>query len=137
MWGLNMENNIPKDISTFSTSGVENYVESVKSVENSKINVENSMIKIPFIVYESEMTRNERDKKRLYAVIICLCIALIMSIIIAFVDRIEINNRWLMFLEQYNFESYDYSQDGQGVNIIGNENGVDYNGATTESSQND
>lgn len=132
-----MENNIPKDISTFSTSGVENYVESVKSVENSKINVENSMIKIPFIVHESEMTRNERDKKRLYAVIICLCIALIMSIIIAFVDHIEINNRWLMFLEQYNFESYDYSQDGQGVNIIGNENGVDYNGATTESSQND
>lgn len=132
-----MENNIPKDISTFSTSGVENYVESVKSVENSKNHVENSMIKIPFIVHESEMTRNERDKKRLYAVIICLCIALIMSIIIAFVDHIEINNRWLMFLEQYNFESYDYSQDGQGVNIIGNENGADYNGATTESSQND
>lgn len=45
-----MEYNPKKDISTLSTSSVENYVENVKSVENSKSNVENSIIKIPFIV---------------------------------------------------------------------------------------
>lgn len=36
-------------------------------------------------------------------------------------------------LNQYDYETYDYeySQDGEGVNIIGNQNGVDYYGAET------
>jgi len=33
---------------------------------------------------------------------------------------------FLLYLNQYDFESYQ--QDGEGVNIIGDMNGVDYNG---------
>jgi hypothetical protein len=29
-------------------------------------------------------------------------------------------------MEQYDFADYDYTQDGQGVNIIGDRNGVDF-----------
>lgn len=34
---------------------------------------------------------------------------------------------------QYDVVDYSYSQDGNGNNIIGNDNEVDYNGAKTES----
>lgn len=34
---------------------------------------------------------------------------------------------------QYEVVDYSYSQDGNGNNIIGNDNEVDYNGAKTES----
>lgn len=40
--------------------------------------------------------------------------------------------RWLEYLEQYDFESYEYSQDGQGLNIIGDKNGVGFNVPTHE-----
>ena len=117
-----MENNIPKDISTFSTSGVENYVENVKSVENSKSNVENSIIKIPFIVHEAEVLRFERHIKRLW-----------IALIIAVVSIVLCNVSWLIYINQYDFEDYEYTQDGTGVNIIGDSNGVDYYGAEVDS----
>lgn len=87
---------------------------------------ENQNVSVPFIVHESAMARAERHNKR-------MCIALIIAIIIVFIT----NGCWLLFISQYDFESYDYAQDGLGVNIIGNENGVDYNGATVENLQND
>lgn len=121
-----MKHQSTKDFSTVSTSGVENSAENVKIVENPKNHVENSITKIPFIVYESAMSRAERHNKR-------MCIALIIAIIIVFAT----NGCWLLFISQFDFESYDYSQDGTGVNIIGNENGVDYNGAEVKNTQND
>ena len=120
-----MKHQSTKDFSTVSTSDVKNSVENVRTVENSKKYVENST-KIPFIVYESAMSRAERHNKR-------MCIALIIAIIIVFAT----NGCWLLFISQFDFESYDYSQDGTGVNIIGNENGVDYNGAEVKNTQND
>lgn len=120
-----MKHQSTKDFSTVSTSDAKNSVENVRTVENSKKYVENST-KIPFIVYESAMSRAERHNKR-------MCIALIIAIIIVFAT----NGCWLLFISQFDFESYDYSQDGTGVNIIGNENGVDYNGAEVKNTQND
>lgn len=117
-----MEYNPKKDVSTLSTSGVENYVENVKSVENSKSNVENSIIKIPFIVHEAEMSRAERHIKRLW-----------IALIIAVVSIVLCNVSWLIYINQYDFEDYEYTQDGTGVNIIGDSNGVDYYGAEVDS----
>lgn len=119
-----MEYNPKKDISTLSTSGVENYVENVKSVENSKSNVENSIIKIPFIVHEAEVSRFERHIKRLWIALIIAVLAIVIT-----------NIAWLVYINQYDFADYQYTQDGKGINIIGNENGVDYNRATFDSSQ--
>ena len=65
---------------------------------------------VPYIVYESAQVRAERTIKR-------LTVALIISIFLIFVSHAA----WLFFISQYNFESYEYAQDGEGVNIIGAE----------------
>lgn len=110
-----------KDFSTASTFGVENCVENVETVENSKNHVENPT-KIPFIVYEATMARMERHIKRLW-----------IALIIAVVSIVLCNVSWLIYINQYDFEDYEYTQDGTGVNIIGDSNGVDYYGAEVDS----
>ena len=78
---------------------------------------------VPYIVHESSMARMERQIKRLWIALI-VCIALIFAS----------NAGWLIYESQYETleYSYDYQQDGQGTNIIGNGNDVN-NGAETES----
>jgi hypothetical protein len=83
-------------------------------------------ISVPYIVHESEMTRSERNIKRLWV-----------ALIIAVVFIVVTNMAWLLYINQYDFIGYEYSQDGEGVNIIGNENGVSYNGAEDEGPETD
>ena len=77
---------------------------------------------VPYIVHESSMARMERHIKRLWIALI-VCIAIIFAI----------NAGWLIYESQFEtFEySYDYQQDGQGTNIIGDGNDVN-NGAEAE-----
>jgi hypothetical protein len=77
---------------------------------------------VPYIVHEASMARMERQIKRLW-------IALIVLVAVLFATNIG----WLVYESQFDtFEySYDYEQDGQGTNIIGNGNDV-INGAETE-----
>lgn len=77
------------------------------------IRPENKPENVPYIVHEAEMARQERHIRRLWIaliVAICACVA--------------ITGGFLWYLNQYDFTSYE--QDGQGVNIIGDGNGVDY-----------
>lgn len=69
---------------------------------------------VPYIVFEAELARQERHIKRLWIAVIAAVIALAVTV-------------WsfVWYLNQYDFESYE--QDGEGVNIIGSLNGVDYN----------
>lgn len=85
--------------------------------------VQNAPESVPYIVHESSMARMERQIKRLW-------IALLVVIFMLFAS----NAGWLIYESQFEtFEySYDYQQDGQGTNIIGNGNDVN-NGATAES----
>lgn len=78
---------------------------------------------VPYIVHESAMARMERQVKRLWIVVI-ICIAMIVAS----------NAGWLWYESQFETieYSYDYQQDGQGTNIIGDGNDV-VNGATAES----
>ena len=84
-----MKHQSTKGFSTTSTSDVENYVENVETVENSKNRVENP-IKIPFIVYEATMARTERHIKRLW-----------IALIIAVVSIVLCNVSWLIYINQY------------------------------------
>ena len=68
---------------------------------------------VPYIVYESEMARQERHIKRLWIALIAAVVAMVLIVV-----------GFLLYLNQYDFTSYE--QDGEGVNIIGNMNGVDY-----------
>lgn len=60
---------------------------------------------VPYIVFESEMARAERRDKRQWVIIIALIVTLLAS-----------NVGWLIYESQ--FETYTYSQDGEGLNNI-------------------
>ena len=70
---------------------------------------------VPYIVFEGEMARQERHVRRLWIALLAAITALVLAVGI-----------FVWYLNQYDFTSYE--QDGQGVNIIGNMNGVDYDG---------
>ena len=71
---------------------------------------------VPYIVHESAMARHERTIKRFIIVLIVIAIAWFATI-----------GLFVWYLDQYDFIGTEYVQDGQGVNIIGDRNGVDFN----------
>lgn len=71
------------------------------------------MISMPMYSYEAERERNLKEKRLLIRVIAFL-IAVILGTVGAF----------LLYLNQFDYASYEYSQDGQGTNIIGDSNEV-------------
>ena len=75
---------------------------------------------VPYVVHESAMARAERVIKRQWIAIVLL-ICMLFSAFGLFV--------W--YESQFETISYDYTQDGQGTNIIGDSNEVD-NGAEIE-----
>ena len=75
---------------------------------------------VPYIVYEGEIARQERHIKRLTIALISAIVAIVLIV-----------GGFLLYLNQYDFASYQ--QDGQGVNIIGDSNGVDYDVPAHES----
>lgn len=77
---------------------------------------------VPYIVHESAMARAERTNKR-WAKVALAELVVILLIVFAFL--------YVWQLYDYSSEEsvYTYQQDGEGVNIIGDRNGVDYNGA--------
>ena len=80
---------------------------------------------IPYIAYDMAQARNERHIKR-------MTVALIVAIALMFVS----NMMWLWAWNSYNYTSEEtiYTQDGEGTNIIGNQNEVD-NGADPYNSE--
>lgn len=68
---------------------------------------------VPYIVHESAMARSERHIRR-------LVIALIVAVVMIAVTNIA----WLWVWNSFEYvgDSTTYSQDGEGVNIIGDEN---------------
>lgn len=76
--------------------------------------------------HESILAHMERTVKRLWITIILL-IVLHAACIVAL----------LVYLNQYDFESYSYEQDGQGINVIGEDNEVQQYEPTVSSSETD
>ena len=74
---------------------------------------------IPYIVFEGMQARNERLVKR-------LIIALIVAVVLIFAS----NALWLYFWNQYDYETYSVTADGDSnANYIGNDGDI-YNGST-------
>lgn len=82
--------------------------------------MEKSPDSVPYIVFEGEIARHERYIRRMWLSLLALLLALVFVV-----------GSFLLYLNQYDFESYQ--QDGEGVNIIGDMNGVDYNGTKSPS----
>lgn len=72
---------------------------------------------VPYIVYEGAEARAERHIKRLF-------VALVLTIVMLFAS----NAFWLYEWCQYDYSSteVEYSQDGEGTNVIGTGNEVLY-----------
>lgn len=73
---------------------------------------------IPYYAHEAEVMRMEKHTMRLWVALLVAILCLLAS-----------NIAWLWYINQYDFADYEYEQDGQGVNIIGNGNGVGAYGA--------
>jgi hypothetical protein len=82
---------------------------------------ENINVTVPYVVHEATVARQERQIKRMWIALIVLAVALLLT-----------NMAWIGYQSQFDTFSYDYTQDGNGNNIIGNDNEADYNGAETE-----
>lgn len=68
---------------------------------------EGNGLSVPYVVHESEMSRAERREKRQWIIIIVLIASFLAS-----------NIGWLIYQSQYDTYSYEYSQDGEGLNNI-------------------
>ena len=77
---------------------------------------------VPFIAYESTTARHERIIKRLILTLVTVIILWFATI-----------GMFVWYLNQYDFESYSYQQDGEGLNIIGDRNGVDFHVSESDS----
>ena len=84
---------------------------------------------VPYIVHEAAQARAERTSKRLTIGIIIISI---LSIIIVFATAYVIDKGWRDYFSECDISNYDLQQDGGGVNILGDSNGVDYNGTKSE-----
>lgn len=84
------------------------------------------MAQIPYAAHETAMGRAMR-------VIKWLVIALVATVILLFAS----NGLWLWYISGYDFSDYDYTQDGQGINIIGEDNEVTQSEPTFENPQTD
>lgn len=76
--------------------------------------MDNEQMTVPYIVFEGSMARSERHIKR-------LVIALIIAVVMIAVTNIA----WLILWNSYEYvgdSETTYSQDGEGVNIIGDKN---------------
>ena len=69
-------------------------------------------------IYETSMARMDRQLKRLW-----------IALIVAVIATVATNIAWLIYISQYDFESYEVAADNDGVaNYIGNDGDI-YNGS--------
>lgn len=84
----------------------------------------NNLRVVDYIVYEGTMSRMERTIRRLWILVLVLIILLAGS-----------NALWLYEWCQYDYVDEietTYTQDGSGINMIGDGNGVDYGANSKE-----
>lgn len=84
-------------------------------------------VSVPYVVHEAEVSRQERQIKRMWIALIVLIAALFLT-----------NLTWIGVFSSYDYESTSeeiiYQQDGEGTNIIGDSNEVN-NGAENNDTQ--
>ena len=82
-------------------------------------------VSVPYVVHEAEVSRQERQIKRMWVALIVLIAALFLT-----------NMAWIGVFNSYEYSSEEtiYQQDGEGTNIIGDSNEVN-NGAESNNSQ--
>ena len=75
--------------------------------------IENKVEPVPYIAHESDMAREERKYKKI--------VNILLAVLIMWFATIGI---FIWYINQYDFTAIAYEQDGEGINIIGDRNGV-------------
>ena len=70
---------------------------------------------VPYLAHESAMARNERTTKRIITALIVVLLLWFTTI-----------DMFIWYINQYDFSAISYQQDGEGINIIGDRNGVGF-----------
>ena len=70
---------------------------------------------VPYLAHESALARSERTIKRIIA-------ALVVVIVLWFATI----GLFIWYIIQYDLSAISYEQDGEGINIIGDRNGVGF-----------
>ena len=111
-------------------------------------NNDKTPVTVPLFAVEGQNYRANKTSRHL-ATVFCvslIIIALIIGLFGVIVYRMNqeclakvesINKYWLDFISQYDFEGDSYAQDGRGINIIGDGNGVTDYGAEVSCTEND
>lgn len=93
-------------------------------------------VQVDLVVFESVMARNERQLKRMWVALIIMAVVVVVTVSALIMQH----KYYLDYLSQYDFESesyaYEYSQDGEGLNIIGDSNEVTGHGTESENKTN-
>lgn len=103
---------------------------------------------VPLVAFEGQSYRRERT---LRGTVIVFCVAMLVIAILVGVfgyfayhlhvqtlEKVEaINKYWLDYLSEYDFSGdvYEYSQDGRGLNVMGDNNGVEVSGVIADESE--
>ena len=109
-----------------------------KAAATEKIDDHESPALVPLYAVEGDSFRKNKTVRMLAVMFVVSLI--IIAVIVGFfgfmsyrmnrdyIEKVEaINQHWLDYLSEYDFssESYEYSQDGRGLNIMGDNNGVE------------
>ena len=70
---------------------------------------------VPYLAHESALARNERTLKRVITDLIIVLLLWFATI-----------GMFIWYINQYDFSAISYEQDGEGINIIGDRNGVGF-----------
>lgn len=105
-------------------------------------------VTVPLFAVEGQNFRSNQTSRHL-ATMFCICL-IVIAIIIGLCGMVvyqtnrdclekidEINKYWIAYISEYDYGSYsyEYSQDGRGLNIIGNSNGVDASGVIDDGTE--
>lgn len=88
----------------------------IGSWKEKSIKMDDDKVYVPYIVYEGEMARQERQTKRLIVMLIIMLVLFFAS-----------NMAWLYVWDQYEYVDDDVtvdSQDGGNANYIGNDGDI-------------
>lgn len=96
---------------------------------NETQNQDKNILTVPYIVHEAAQARADRAIRRKDITII---IIIVISIVSLSLTAYLIDKGWRDYFSECDIVNYEYAQDGEGVNIVGDSNGVDYNGATSK-----
>lgn len=116
--------------------------------QNCEHNNDKTPVTVPLFAVEGQNYRANRTMRYMVTV---FCVALlIIAIVIGLcgmvvyrtnrdcLDKVEaINAYWLDFISQHDFECDSYTQDGRGINIIGDGNGVTDYGTKADCEEDD